>query len=317
MEIIELSTYSATEKISIAKNHLIPKQLKRHGLTKRSVRFTEDALKELIEYYTREAGVRNLEREIASICRKAAVKIAENQVKSVKITPKAVNDMLGKRKYLREDLERSNPVGIVNGLAYTQSGGSLLKVEATIMDGTGKLELTGQLGSVMRESAQIAVSYIRTVAGKLGISSAFYKEKDIHIHFPEGATPKDGPSAGVAMTCALASALLGVPTRRDIAMTGEVTLHGHVLPIGGLKEKTMAAYAAGVRTVLIPRDNARDLDEINKEVREHLEFVLCDTVFDALNRVLVDCTLNGEATRDDIKMPIMQNAQERAPRASI
>ena len=299
MEIIELSTYTRTEKMSIAKNHLVPKQLKRHGLSRRSVKFTDEALMELIEFYTKEAGVRTLEREIAAVCRKSAVKIAENEAKSVKITAKTVNDMLGKRKYLREDPERTNPVGIVNGLAYTQAGGDLLKVEVTVMDGTGKLELTGRLGDVMRESAQIAVSYIRTVAAKLGISPLFYKEKDIHIHFPEGAIPKDGPSAGVAMTCALASALLGIPARREVAMTGEITLHGKVLPIGGLKEKTMAAYLSGIETVLIPRDNERDLDEIDAEARAALRIIVCDTVTDALRHVLTDMPTLPARTEDE------------------
>ncbi len=304
MEIIELSAYTRTEKMSIAAHHLVPKQLKRHGLSRRNVKFTDEAIAELIEFYTKEAGVRTLEREIASICRKSAVRIAEKTAKTVKITAKTVNDMLGKRKYLREDPERTNPVGIVNGLAYTQSGGDLLKVEVTVMEGTGKLELTGRLGEVMRESAQIAVSYIRTVAKKLGISALFYKEKDIHIHFPEGAVPKDGPSAGVAMTCALTSALLGIPTRREVAMTGEITLHGKVLPIGGLKEKTMAAYASGIETVLIPRDNERDLDEIDSEARAHLNFIVCDTVMDALRHVLTDMP-PLQAASEEGKTPIL------------
>jgi len=306
MEIIELSSYTKTEKIGIAKKHLVPKQIKRHGLSRAQLKFSEDALIELIDYYTREAGVRSLEREIASLCRKGAVQIAENQCKSVRITAKTVNDMLGKRKFLKEDLERDNPVGIVNGLAYTQSGGDLLKVEATVMDGTGKIELTGQLGEVMQESARIAISYIRTVAKELGISSLFYKEKDIHIHFPEGAIPKDGPSAGVAMTCALTSALLGISTRRDVAMTGEITLHGHVLPIGGLKEKTMAAYSAGIKTVLIPRDNLRDLDDIDAEARANLNFIVCDTVFDALKQVLTQMPAPNASTTEEIKTPLIQ-----------
>lgn len=287
MEIFELSAYSRTEKIRIAENHLIPKQLARHGLSKRTVRIKNETLCELIDYYTREAGVRNLEREIASICRKAAMRIAEENVKTVTVTPAVLTEMLGKRKYYREDPEASDPVGIINGLAYTQSGGDLLKVEACVMPGTGKVELTGKLGDVMKESAQIAVSVIRSRASALGIDPDFYTKKDIHIHFPEGAVPKDGPSAGVAMTCALASALSGVPCRREIAMTGEITLHGKVLPIGGLKEKTMAAYASGIRTVLIPKDNERDLDDIDKEAREHLQFICCSSVEDAFRQVLV------------------------------
>ncbi len=299
MEIIELSAYTRTEKLSIANNHLVPKQLKRHGLSRRNVRITDEALMELIEFYTHEAGVRSLEREIAALCRKSAVKLAEKSAKCVKITAKTVHEMLGKKKYLKENLESVNTIGIVNGLAYTQSGGDLLKVEVTVMEGTGKLELTGRLGDVMRESAQIAVSYIRTIAKKLGISPLFYKENDIHIHFPEGAVPKDGPSAGVAMTCALASALLGIPTHRDVAMTGEITLHGKVLPIGGLKEKTMAAYTSGIRKVLIPRDNERDLDDIDTEALSHLSFVVCDTVMDALKHVLTDMPTSSSRTEEE------------------
>ena len=288
MEIISLSTYSRTEKFNIAKKHLVPKQLSRHGLSRRALKLSDDALWELIDYYTREAGVRNLEREIASVCRKAAVRIAEEGVSSVRVCAKTVNEMLGKRKYTKEALEKTNPVGVVNGLAYTQSGGDLLKVEVSVMDGTGKTTLTGQLGDVMKESAALAVSYIRTVAKELGIDPDFYKTKDIHIHFPEGAVPKDGPSAGVAMTCALASALSGAPAKRDVAMTGEITLRGRVLPIGGLKEKTMAAYAAGITTVLIPEDNRKDLDEIDAEVRESLNFVFCQEIKDAFTAVLLD-----------------------------
>ncbi len=309
MEIIRLSAYTRTEKFNIAKRHLLPKQLSRHGLTKRMIRFTDEALFELIDFYTREAGVRTLEREIASVCRKAAMRIAEGVAKTVKITPATVLEMLGKRKFLREDLEKTNPVGVVNGLAYTQSGGDLLKVEALIMEGTGKVTLTGSLGDVMKESAQLAVSYIRTVAASLGIPEDFHKTKDIHIHFPEGAVPKDGPSAGVAMTCALASALSGAPTRRDVAMTGEITLHGKVLPIGGLKEKTMAAYASGIRTVLIPKENEKDLDEIDSEARAGLRFVLCEKITDAFKEVLLDAPLKAETASTPVFTPPTADAK--------
>jgi ATP-dependent Lon protease len=288
MEIISLSTYSRTEKFNIAKKHLVPKQLSRHGISRRAIKFSDEALIELIDYYTREAGVRNLEREIASICRKAAVRLAEGEAKTVRVTAQTVNEMLGKRKYTKELLEKTNPIGVVNGLAYTQSGGDLLKVEVSVMDGTGQTILTGQLGDIMKESASLAISYIRTIAKELGITPDFYKTKDIHIHFPEGAVPKDGPSAGVAMSCALASALSGAPTRRDVAMTGEITLRGHVLPIGGLKEKTMAAYASGITTVLIPEENRKDLDDIDAEAREHLNFVFCREIKDAFDAVLLD-----------------------------
>ena len=290
MEVMELSAYTANEKLSIAKKHLVPKQLKRYGLKRATIRFTDEALRELITYYTREAGVRNLEREISALCRKAARRLLDEGLSRVLINKDAVTLMLGKRRFVDEKLEKTNPVGIVNGLAYTRVGGDLLKVEVNVMSGSGKLELTGRLGEVMQESAKIALSYIRVRAKAFGIDEDFYKTKDIHIHFPEGAIPKDGPSAGVAMTCALASALSGSPTRRDVAMTGEITLRGKVLPIGGLKEKTMAAYTAGIRTVLIPRENEKDLEDIDREAREGLHFILCDTVDDAFRAVLLDAS---------------------------
>ena len=287
MEIIELSTYTDTEKLQIAKNHLVPKQLKRNGITKKMFRITDDGIMALIKGYTREAGVRNLEREIASLIRKSAKKIAETDITSVKITEKNLSEFLGKIKVLPEKLEDKNPIGVVNGLAYTQNGGDLLKVEVACMDGSGKIELTGSLGDVMKESAKIAHSYVRTVANKYGIDKKFYKNTDIHIHFPEGAIPKDGPSAGVTMVTAIVSSLANIPVRRDVAMTGEITLRGNVLPIGGLKEKTLAAYRSGIKTVLIPEDNLRDLDEIDAEAREHLEFIPCKSADDVLSAALV------------------------------
>jgi ATP-dependent Lon protease len=286
MEIIELSTYTDTEKLAIAKNHLIPKQLKRNGITKRMFKITDEGIIKLIKCYTREAGVRNLEREIASLIRKSAKKIAETDVKSVRITDKNISDFLGKDKVIPEKLETENPVGVVNGLAYTQTGGDLLKVEVATMEGTGKIELTGSLGDVMKESAKIAHSYVRTVASKYGINADFYKSTDIHVHFPEGAIPKDGPSAGVTMVTAIVSALSGIPVKRDIAMTGEVTLRGKVLAIGGLKEKTLAAYRSGIKTVLIPEDNMRDLDEIDGEARQNLAFIPCKTADEVLKNAL-------------------------------
>ena len=287
MEVIELSTYTDTEKLSIAKNHLIPKQLNKNGITKKIFRITDDAILTLIKGYTREAGVRNLERELASLMRKSAKRVAEGMAKCVIVTPKNIADLLGKPKVIPERLEGENPIGVVNGLAYTQSGGDLLKVEVAVMEGTGKIELTGSLGDVMKESAKIAHSFVRTIADKYSISPDFYKTKDIHIHFPEGAIPKDGPSAGVTMVSAMVSALGGHPVRRDVAMTGEITLRGKVLPIGGLKEKTLAAYRAGISTVLIPKDNVRDLDDIDTEAREHLTFVPCETADDVLKNILI------------------------------
>jgi len=287
MEIIELSTYTDSEKLAIAKNHLIPKQLKINGMNKKMFRITDEAILALIKGYTREAGVRNLERELASLMRKSAKKIAETSVKSVTITPKKLSSYLGKVKVIPEKLEGYNPVGVVNGLAYTQSGGDLLKVEVIATEGTGKIELTGSLGDVMKESAKIAHSYVRTIAKEYGIDTDFYKNKDIHIHFPEGAVPKDGPSAGVTMVSAIVSALGNIPVKSDYAMTGEITLRGRVLPIGGLKEKTLAAYRTGVSTVLIPKDNERDLDDIDKEARDHLRFIPCENASDVLKNILV------------------------------
>ena len=286
MEVIELSTYTDTEKFAIAKNHLIPKQLKRNGISKRYFRINDDAILKLIKEYTREAGVRNLEREIASLIRKAAKKIAEGKAKSVTVTVKNLSDLLGKPKVIPEKLEATDPVGVVNGLAYTQSGGDLLKVEVAVMDGTGKIELTGSLGDVMKESAKIAHSFVRSVTDKYGLPKDFYKDCDIHIHFPEGAIPKDGPSAGVTMVTAIVSALGNIPVKRTVAMTGEVTLRGKVLPIGGLKEKTLAAYRCGISTVLIPADNMKDLDEIDTEAKEHLTFIPCDNISDVLSAAL-------------------------------
>ena len=287
MEIIELKIYTRHEKLAIAKDHLIPKQLKRHGLNKRMLRIKEDAVLEIIDFYTREAGVRNLEREIASVCRKAAKNIVGQGLKSVTVKAENVKDYLGVRKILPDKIYSDNEVGVVNGLAYTEVGGDLLRVEAAAMPGSGKVELTGSLGDVMKESAKAAITYIRSHSEELGVDSEFYKTKDIHIHVPEGAVPKDGPSAGVTIITALASELSGKPVRRDIAMTGEVTLRGRGLAIGGLKEKTMAAYKAGVHTVCIPSENQRDLSEIDPLVRENLEFIPCSNVDQVLKAAIV------------------------------
>ncbi len=287
MEIIELSTYTKNEKLAIADHHLIGKQLKRHGLNRRMLRITDEALSSIIDDYTREAGVRNLERSIATICRKAARRVAEGEARRITVTAKNLPDFLGARKLLHERVEEENPVGVVNGLAYTEAGGDLLKVEALVLPGDGKVELTGSLGDVMKESARIAVSYIRAHAKELGIAADFYKKHDLHVHFPEGATPKDGPSAGAAMVTALVSALSGTPVRRDVAMTGEVTLSGKVLAIGGLKEKTMAAAAAGAKVVLIPADNTRNIPELDPAAVEALELIPCKTLQDVLEVALV------------------------------
>ena len=287
MEIIELTTYTDSEKLAIAKNHLIPKQLANNGITKSIFKITDAGIMELIKSYTRESGVRNLERELASLMRKAAKKIAEGGAKRVTVTEKNISEYLGKPRVIPDRLEADNPIGVVNGLAYTQSGGDLLKVEVAVMEGTGKIELTGSLGEVMKESAKIAHSFVRTVADKYSIDKDFYKTKDVHIHFPEGAIPKDGPSAGVTMVSAIVSALGNHPVKRDVAMTGEITLRGKVLPIGGLKEKTLAAYRSGISTVLIPADNMRDLDDIDSEAKDHLTFIPCETAGDVLENILV------------------------------
>ena len=287
MEIIELSTYTDSEKLAIAKNHLIPKQMAQNGVKKSMFKITDEGILALIKGYTLEAGVRNLERELASLMRKATKKIAEGKAKSVRITEKNLTEFLGKIKVIPEKIDGENPIGVVNGLAYTQAGGDILKVEVAVLDGTGKIELTGSLGDVMKESAKIAHSFVRTLAVEYKIDKDFYKTKDIHIHFPEGAVPKDGPSAGVTMVTAIISALGNYHVRRDVAMTGEITLRGKVLAIGGLKEKTLAAYRAGVKTVLIPEANLRDLDDIDKEAKENLTFIPCSTATDILKNALV------------------------------
>ena len=287
MDVIELDTYTRNEKFTIAKKHLIPKQRKRHGLKASQFSLADDALYELIDSYTREAGVRNLERLIGALMRRAAVDLAGG-VKKVTVKADMLSSYLSEHKLPPEKIDDQDEIGCVNGLAYTAVGGDLLKVEAAVTDGTGKLELTGSLGDVMKESAHAAITYIRTVADKLAISGDFYKTKDIHVHVPEGATPKDGPSAGVTMMTAVASALSGTPVRRDTAMTGEITLRGRVLAIGGLKEKTMAAYTAGVKRVLIPYDNMSDLRDIDPLVRDSLEFIPCKTADDVFGNAFAN-----------------------------
>ncbi len=299
MEIIELGIYTKREKLAIAKEHLLPKQLARHGLTKRNLKLTDGALTEIIDYYTREAGVRNLERTLAAICRKAGKKILTEQKKSIVIRDSDIESYLGARKLLPETVDTEDEIGCVNGLAYTELGGTLLKVEVAVLDGTGKIETTGSLGDVMKESAHIAVSYVRSIAANYGIPTDFYKTKDIHIHFPEGAVPKDGPSAGVTMVTALVSALAGIPVRHEIAMTGEISLRGKVLAIGGLKEKTMAAYTAGATTVLLPYENLRDLSEIDSLAKEHLKLVPCKSISEVLAEALCPVQATEEAHRAD------------------
>lgn len=287
MEIIELASYTDEEKLQIAKRHLLPKQRKKHGLRANQLRVSDEALREIIRSYTRESGVRTLEREIARLCRRAACDIAEEKCKGVSVKAGGLEPLMGPAKFKPEHLRVRDEVGLVRGLAYTSVGGEVLDVEAAVVDGSGRLELTGNLGDVMKESARAAMTYIRSRAGVLGIEHDFYKTKDIHIHFPEGAVPKDGPSAGITVTIALISALTGAPVRHDVAMTGEITLRGRVLPIGGLREKTMAAMRAGVKTVIIPADNEADLENIDQTVRRALEFVPTDHVDKVLDVALI------------------------------
>ena len=278
MEVIELSSYTDEEKLQIAKQHLLPKQRKKHGLKQAQLRVSDDAIREIITLYTRESGVRVLERSLAAVCRKTAKRIALGECKRVQLRAGSVANYLGPARYEPERVYAQDEVGLVRGLAWTSVGGEVLDVEVAVLDGTGKLELTGNLGNVMKESAQAAVTYIRSRAQLLGIDPEFYKNKDIHIHFPEGAVPKDGPSAGITICIAVISALTNTPVRRDLAMTGEITLRGRILPIGGLKEKTMAAMRIGITTVIIPRENEKDLEEIDPTVRSALKFVTTDHV---------------------------------------
>lgn len=282
MEVIELSSYTDEEKLMIAKRHLLPKAREKHGLDAKTLKISDGAIREIITGYTREAGVRLLERELNAICRKADMKIASGESTGMSVKPGDLKELLGPRRYKPESLSGKDRVGVVNGLAWTEVGGELLEVEAVALDGTGKLEMTGNLGKVMTESANAAISCVRARAEKLGIDREFYKNKDIHLHFPEGAVPKDGPSAGITIAIALISALSGARVRNDVAMTGEITLTGRVLPIGGLKEKTMAAYRCGVRTVIIPKDNEQDLEEIDQTVRRALIFKAVSTLDDVI-----------------------------------
>lgn len=288
MEVISLAGYTREEKFNIAKKHLLKKQLARHGLTSKTCKISNDAIYCLIDNYTREAGVRNLERNIASLCRKAAAKIVGDGVQSVSIKASNIKDFLGNYKYKPENYAAKNQVGVVNGLAWTSVGGEMLQIEAAVLKGGGKVILTGSLGNVMKESATAAVSFIRSKSEIFNIPEKFYKESDIHIHAPQGAVPKDGPSAGITMTIALLSALSDTPVKGNVAMTGEISLTGRVMPIGGLKEKTMAAYKYGMKTVIIPKENLPDLDEIDPKVRESLDFVAVERIEEVLPIAFAD-----------------------------
>ena len=287
MEIISVSGYTEDEKVQIAKKYLVPKKVQEHGLTKSQFKIKDDAIRDVINFYTREAGVRNLEREIASLIRKVARKVAGKEVEKFQVTSKNLTDLLGKKKFRYDKIDDKCEVGVATGMAWTAVGGDTLFIETSAVPGTGKIQLTGQLGSVMQESAKTGISYVRSVAEKHGIDKEFYKNKDIHIHVPEGAVPKDGPSAGVTMAVAMISSLTGIAVRTDVSMTGEVTLRGRVLPVGGIKEKVLAAHRAGVKKVLLPAENERDIDDIPETVRSQLEFILLKDVDDALREVLV------------------------------
>lgn len=288
MEIIMLPSYTEVEKMHIAKEHLLDKVKKANGLKKSQVNMSDEVISKIIEDYTREAGVRELERQLSKACRKAAYKIVTENKKSVRITKKNITDFLGKAKYTETKAEKENQVGLCTGLAWTEVGGVILPVEVAVLKGKGNLLLTGQLGDVMKESGRAALTCIRARSEKLKIDEKFYEENDIHVHFPEGAVPKDGPSAGITMTTAIVSALTGKKVRADVAMTGEITLRGKVLPIGGLKEKSLAAYREGIYTVIMPKANERDLDEIAPEVKAKMKFIPVETIDEVLKVALVD-----------------------------
>lgn len=307
MEIIELYSYTLEEKFRIAKKHLLPKQLKNFNMTSKMVSISDSALKLIIDGYTKEAGVRTLERVIIKVLRKCAVKFADGFEGKISVTPENLEEFLGARKYKETDLSLDNMIGAVNGLAWTKVGGEIMQIEASILEGTGKIELTGSLGDVMKESAKIAVSFVRSRANELGIDPTFYKDKDIHIHAPEGAVPKDGPSAGVTMTTALVSALTNRPVKPDVAMTGEISLRGNVLAIGGLKEKSMAAYKNKMKTVLIPQDNVPDLEKVDEVVKKNIEFIPVSTLDEVLNLAL---TKPKKSQKDKRKVVEIQESKE-------
>lgn len=287
MEVIHLSSYTEEEKFHIAYNHLIDKQLEKHGMTRSQLRISKEAIKDIITYYTKEAGVRKLERCIGELCRKAAKEILEEDKKCVRITESNLEKYLGTKKYRLNKIMEQAEIGIARGLAWTPVGGDTLSIEVNTMKGSGKFELTGQLGDVMKESAKAAISYIRSRAESLGIDTDFYKDMDIHIHIPEGAVPKDGPSAGITMATAMISALTNQPVRNDVGMTGEITLRGRVLPIGGLKEKVLAAKAAGIKKVILPIDNEKDLNELSDSIKENMEFELVKNMEEVLNHAII------------------------------
>lgn len=316
MEVIDISGYIEEEKVQIAIRHLIPKQIKNHGLKSRQIRFDEDAVRDVINYYTREAGVRNLEREIATICRKVAKLIVSEKRKTATITSNTLGNYLGTKKYLFDKANEQDEIGIARGLAWTPVGGDTLTIEVNLMSGDGKLELTGQLGDVMKESAKIAKSYVRSIAEMIGIEKDFYKKYDMHIHVPEGAIPKDGPSAGITLATAMISALAKIPAKKNVAMTGEITLRGRVLAIGGLKEKVIAAHRAGIDTVLFPMENKRDTEEIPENVLSKLTMIPVASMDQVMKYALTRFPISKEEIADGkekeaSQIPV-QEAQDEA-----
>ncbi len=301
MEVIELTSYTPEEKFNIAKKHLVKKQIKMHGLNGSNLRFNDDAIRFIIESYTKEAGVRRLEQTIGAVCRKCVVKLSDNNVKRITVTKSLVKELLGPVKHKKEELLSADSIGVVNGLAWTSVGGEILQVEAVTMNGDGKLELTGSLGDVMKESAKAALSYIRSRSEYYGIDNDMFTKKNIHIHVPQGAVPKDGPSAGVTISTALISVLTGRKVDRCVAMTGEITLTGRVLPIGGLKEKSMAAYKSGIKKIIIPHDNYSDLWEIDDVVKEHVQFIPVSELNEVFDIALKECIEISKATQTSVK----------------
>ncbi len=304
LEIIRIPGYTEDEKIQIAKRHLLPKQIKENGLKENEWSMTDGALRDIIRYYTREAGVRNLEREIANLARKSIKEILmKPDVKKIKVTPRNLEKFLGVRKYRYGEIEEENLIGVVTGLAWTEVGGELLTIESVIVPGKGKIYKTGKLGDVMQESVQASESYVKSRAPSLGIRPTRFKSIDIHVHIPEGSTPKDGPSAGVAMVTSIVSVLTGIPVRKDVAMTGEITLRGRVLPIGGLKEKLLAALRGGIKKVLIPGENVKDLAEIPNNIKRHLDIEAIDMLDDVLEKALTESItpIEWDPVDEDVK----------------
>ncbi len=317
MEVIDISGYIEEEKVQIAIRHLIPKQIANHGLEKRQIRFDEHAVRDIINYYTREAGVRNLERQISTICRRVARIIVSGKKKTARITRRNLSKYLGSRKYLYDMANERDEVGIARGLAWTPVGGDTLSIEVNLMPGDGSVELTGQLGDVMKESARIGRSYIRSIAALLGIETDFYKEYDMHIHVPEGAIPKDGPSAGITLAIAMISALTQIPVKRNVAMTGEITLRGKVLPIGGLKEKVLAAHRAGIDTILFPVENKKDIEEIPENIREKIRLIPVSSMAQVMKAALIRVPskqtekMQAKAKKNEI-LPVEETKSEAA-----